>query len=221
MSMTPLAQQERAYRQSSSVTLGVRAKIGLWNHARLDAKRGVPLISDPGPVDWNTVPTWTIERSNATKLARMTILGLLISCRAELREYDALVTRLAVETRLLGSLPGGGRDELVEQTRRVTRNITSVERQIPRLESHLTNAVREATNWGSLFFDIAEHRLAYYWRVLRRRHPQGERFGDAIPELPRPAWLSTFSLDDLLRLRETGLLPGEVGAAAEREGDTR
>lgn len=213
MSITPLAQQERAYRQSGTVNLGLRDKFGLWNHARLDAKRAVPTVVGNGPLDWNTVPTWKIEASNATKLARMTVLGLLISCRAELREYDALRTRLEVETRLLGTLSGGGQDELVEQTRRVKRNISSIERQIPRLESHLANAAREATNWGSLFFDVADHRVAYYWRVLRRRHPQGENFGNAQPIIPRPSWLSTFSLEDLLQLREDGTFPGEAASA--------
>lgn len=219
MSTTPVRQREKAYSQSSSGTLGLGllSKGTLWNNARIDAKRGVPVLVQAGTIDWNTVPTWTTELSNATKLARMTVLGLLISCRAELREYDALVARLAVENRLLASVAGGEREELVEQTRRIARNIASIERQLPGLEAHLSNAIREATSWGDLFFDAADHRVSYYWRVLRRRHPQGKQFGDARPTLPRPTWLSSFSLEDLLSLDEDESLATDPGAAGEEE----
>jgi hypothetical protein len=139
-----------------------------------------------------------VERANATKLARMTVLGLLIANRAELREYDALVSRRTLEAGLRASVELTDREVAPERFRRITRNLTSIERQLPGLASHLANANREASSWAELFFDAADHRLAYYWRVLRRKHPDGANLGDTPPTLPRPDWLIAVSLADLV-----------------------
>jgi hypothetical protein len=176
--------------------------MALWFHATRDARRGVPEAPEGGTVQWNSVPTWVVETTNAIKHARVTVLGLLISNRAELREYDALIQRRAVELALRAAPAPQEREEAVERARRITRNLTSIERQLPRVAAHLTNSIRETTNWAELFFDAADYRLAYYWRVLRRKHATPARLGTVPPTVPRPEWIARFSLEDLMALRD-------------------